>query len=140
MYIILKTALFAASKRFSLTGLFTYLAHFTCTTTHDVWITEGLLCNHACHVHVPTCMYIQFNCMFVMYSVHVCTQYFLFQYKVSSSELSSRTLWLSVWDWDRFGRNQFLGEIRLPLSTLDLTDSSEHYYSLQDKVPQVWTA
>ena len=59
---------------------------------------------------------------------------FYVQYNVSSSELSSRTLWLSVWDWDRFGRNQFLGEIRFSLSTLDLTDSSDHWYSLQDKV------
>ena len=56
------------------------------------------------------------------------------QYKLSESELSSRTLWLSVWDWDRFGRNQFLGEVRLPLSSLDLTDSSSLWYHLQDKV------
>ena len=56
------------------------------------------------------------------------------QYKYSKSELSSRTLWLSVWDWDRFGRNQFLGEVRLPLSSLDLTDTTDQWYSLQDKV------
>ncbi len=56
------------------------------------------------------------------------------QYKYSKTELSSRTLWLSVWDWDRFGRNQFLGEIRLPLSSLDLTDTADQWYSLQDKV------
>ena len=56
------------------------------------------------------------------------------QYKVSESELASRTLWLSVWDWDRFGRNQFLGEVRLPLSSLNLTDSKDHWYTLNDKV------
>ena len=56
------------------------------------------------------------------------------QYKVSESELGSRTLWLSVWDWDRFGRNQFLGEVRLPLSSLDLTNTADYWYSLQDKV------
>jgi hypothetical protein len=56
------------------------------------------------------------------------------QYKFSEAELSSRTLWLSVWDWDRFGRNQFLGEIRLPLSSLDLTDSTDHWHTLLDKV------
>ena len=56
------------------------------------------------------------------------------QYKYSEADLSSRTLWLSVWDWDRFGRNQFLGEVRLPLSSLDLTDTTNHWYSLQDKV------
>ena len=41
---------------------------------------------------------------------------------------------MSVWDWDRFGHNQFLGEVRLPLSTLNLTDPTEHWYALQDKV------
>jgi len=39
-----------------------------------------------------------------------------------------------VWDWDRFGRNQFLGEVRLPLSSLNLTDSTPQWYTLQDKV------
>ena len=56
------------------------------------------------------------------------------QYKFSEPELASRTLWLSVWDWDRFGRNLFLGEIRLPLSTLDLADTTDQWYQLQDKV------
>ena len=56
------------------------------------------------------------------------------QYKQSEVELSSRTLWLSVWDWDRFGRNQFLGEVRLPLSSLDLTDTTDYWYTLLDKV------
>jgi synaptotagmin-like protein len=55
------------------------------------------------------------------------------EYSVSESELSSRTLWLSVWDWDRFGRNQFLGELRLPLNSLDLTDSTDHWHTLMDK-------
>ena len=49
-------------------------------------------------------------------------------------DLDSRTLYVSVWDWDRFGRNQFLGEVRLPLSSLDLTDSTDKWYTLQDKV------
>lgn len=39
-----------------------------------------------------------------------------------------------MWDWDRFGRNQFLGEVRLPLASLDLTDARERWYTLQDKV------
>ena len=53
---------------------------------------------------------------------------------MSESELDSRTLWLSVWDWDRFGRNQFLGDVRLPLSSLNLTDTADQWYLLQDKV------
>ena len=56
------------------------------------------------------------------------------QYSVSESELSSRTLWLSVWDWDRFGRNQFLGEIKVPLKSLDLRNETELWYTLVDKV------
>ena len=58
----------------------------------------------------------------------------LAQYKLAKSELNSRTLSLSVWDWDRFGRNQFLGEIHIPLASLDLTISSSEWYNLQDKV------
>ncbi len=56
------------------------------------------------------------------------------QYKVSRSELSSRTLSVSVWDWDRLGRNQFLGGVHLDLSSLDLSDISESWFVLQDKV------
>ncbi len=56
------------------------------------------------------------------------------QYKLDSSEIKKRTLWMSVWDFDRFGRNQFLGEVRLSLSTLNLTDPAEHWYTLLDKV------
>ena len=59
---------------------------------------------------------------------------YLSQYSVSESELSSRTVWLSVWDWDRFGRNQFLGEVRLPLASLDLGSDTELWYPLLDKV------
>ena len=59
------------------------------------------------------------------------------QYKLSKSELNSRTLWLSVWDWDRFGRNQFLGEVYIPLASLDLTMSGSEWYSLQEKVLEV---
>ena len=50
------------------------------------------------------------------------------------SELAHRTLWLSAWDWDRFGRNRFLGEIYIPLSSLNLSDTADSWYTLQDKV------
>ena len=59
---------------------------------------------------------------------------FSLQYKFSESEVRARTLWLSVWDWDRFGRNLFLGEVRLPLANLDLTSTADQWYQLQDKV------
>ena len=59
------------------------------------------------------------------------------QYHISKSEFGSRTLLVTVWDWNKFGKNQFLGEIRLPLSSLELIDSSNQpglWYPLQDKV------
>ncbi len=60
--------------------------------------------------------------------------YMYLQCKLDSSEIEKHTLWMSVWDWDRFGHNQFLGEVRLPLSTLNLTDPTEHWYTLLDRV------
>ena len=52
--------------------------------------------------------------------------------------MKTRTLWLSVWDWDQFGSNQFLGEVRLPLSSLDLTDSKDQWYTLREMVSIVY--
>ena len=60
--------------------------------------------------------------------------YLLLQYKMAESSLLSRTLWLSVWDWDRFGRNQFLGEVRVALKEFDLSTHIEKWYPLKDKV------
>ena len=53
---------------------------------------------------------------------------------MSQSDIPHRTLWLSVWDFDRFGKNQFLGEVRLPLSSVDLNDPAPRWHTLQDKV------
>ena len=55
------------------------------------------------------------------------------QYKVSPVDIGNRILWLSVWNWDQFGRNKFLGEVRLPLASMNLKDGTDHWYSLQDK-------
>ncbi len=86
-------------------------------------------------------MPIFFLSVFLPLSVHCeLSAVLLTQYKVSKSELDSRTLWLSVWDWDRFGRNQFLGEVHLPLSSLDLRDTGEHWHVLQDKVCNMITS
>ena len=52
--------------------------------------------------------------------------------RLDRSELSAKSLWVTVWHWDRHGRNKFLGEVRLSLSTLDLTNSSDVWYNLQD--------
>ena len=39
-----------------------------------------------------------------------------------------------MWDFDRFGKNQFLGEVRLPLSSVNVNDPAPHWHTLQDKV------
>ena len=39
-----------------------------------------------------------------------------------------------MWDFDRFGKNQFLGEVQLPLSSADLNDHTPHWHTLQEKV------
>ena len=56
------------------------------------------------------------------------------QYEVAGSALLGRTIWLSVWDWDRFGRNQFLGEVRVALKEFDLSTYTEKWYPLKEKV------
>ncbi len=58
----------------------------------------------------------------------------LFQYEVDKMKLTSRTLWLTMWDWDMFGKNKFLGEVSLPLSDAILNGPSTGWYPLQDKV------
>ena len=58
------------------------------------------------------------------------------QYKVGQTDLGTHTLWLSVWDWDKFGRNHFLGEVRLSLGAIDLTDSTDREYDLREMVCQ----
>jgi len=50
---------------------------------------------------------------------------------VEESKLSSYTLWFSLWDWDRFGKNEFLGEVKLPLTEAKL-DGQSQLYGLTD--------
>lgn len=52
--------------------------------------------------------------------------------RLERSDLSTKTLWVTVWSWDRHGRNKFLGEVRLSLTTLDLTNTSDVWYNLQE--------
>ena len=94
------------------------------------------MCVHVCaysysvHMYYILCVHVRalYIIKHILYTIHS------LQYIVAPTELNSQTLWLSVWDWDRFGRNQFLGEVRLPLASLDLTDPTEHWHTLQDKV------
>ena len=41
---------------------------------------------------------------------------------------------MSVWHSDMFGRNDFLGEVMLPMQGIMLDDPSPKWYSLTDRV------
>jgi len=56
------------------------------------------------------------------------------KYSLPLEELNSRTLWLSVWHSDMFGRNNFLGEVQLPLENMIFDDPSPKLYPLQERV------
>ena len=50
-------------------------------------------------------------------------------------EIERRTLWISVWHSDMFGRNDFLGEVMLPMAgQIAHEDLSPKWYSLQERV------
>ncbi|KAG6444196.1 hypothetical protein O3G_MSEX003242 [Manduca sexta] len=49
------------------------------------------------------------------------------------ASLSSRTLWLSVWHADMFGRNDFLGEVTLPLADVVFDDPAPMWYKLHER-------
>jgi len=49
------------------------------------------------------------------------------------SEVERRTMWISVWHSDMFGRNDFLGEVMIPMAGHQFDDPSSKWYSLQDR-------
>uniref|UniRef100_UPI00398F1762 synaptotagmin-like protein 5 isoform X4 n=1 Tax=Pristiophorus japonicus TaxID=55135 RepID=UPI00398F1762 len=56
------------------------------------------------------------------------------KYVISHTQLETRTLQLSVWHYDRFGRNSFLGEVELPFDAWDLEKQIEEWFLLQPKM------
>ena len=58
----------------------------------------------------------------------------LLQFQMPLEEVERRTLWVTVWHSDMFGRNDFLGEVMLPINTIPLDDPQPRWYSLQDRV------
>jgi len=48
--------------------------------------------------------------------------------------IRQRTMWLSVWHSDIFGRNEFLGEVMLGLADQKFDNPSSRWHSLQDRV------
>ncbi|XP_053347395.1 synaptotagmin-like protein 1 isoform X1 [Clarias gariepinus] len=56
------------------------------------------------------------------------------KYKVRKSDLLARVLSVSVWHMERVRRNLFLGEVEVPLSQCDWTQSKLSWYPLQPRV------
>ncbi|XP_066600781.1 uncharacterized protein [Prorops nasuta] len=55
------------------------------------------------------------------------------KFHMSLSGLETRTLWLTVWHSDMFGRNDFLGEVRIPLENKIFDDPTPRWYPLQER-------
>ncbi|XP_048767131.2 uncharacterized protein LOC125674122 isoform X3 [Ostrea edulis] len=56
------------------------------------------------------------------------------RYLISKSELENRTLWVTVWHNDRFGRNDFLGEVTINFDYFRFGESSAKWYPLQERI------
>ncbi|XP_076172876.1 uncharacterized protein LOC143149426 isoform X1 [Ptiloglossa arizonensis] len=55
------------------------------------------------------------------------------KFHMSLSGLETRTLWLTVWHSDMFGRNDFLGEVQMPLENKIFDDPTPKWYPLQER-------
>jgi len=55
------------------------------------------------------------------------------KFNMPLSGLETRTLWLSVWHSDMFGRNDFLGEVRIVLENKVFDDPNPKWYNLQER-------
>lgn len=53
---------------------------------------------------------------------------------MSLNGLETRTLWLTVWHSDMFGRNDFLGEVMMTLENKVFDDPTPRWYNLQERV------
>ena len=61
-----------------------------------------------------------------------CTALPWLQFTIKEDEgYEGKVLWISVWDWNRFTKSEFLGEVMLPLWTMNLSDKSVKRYLLQ---------
>ncbi|XP_074066708.1 synaptotagmin-like protein 5 [Macrotis lagotis] len=58
----------------------------------------------------------------------------ILKYTISHTQLETRTLQVSVWHYDRFGRNSFLGEVEIPFDSWNFENSSDEWFVLQPKV------
>lgn len=56
------------------------------------------------------------------------------KFHISLNGLETRTLWLTVWHSDMFGRNDFLGEVMMALENKVFDDPTPKWYNLQERV------
>ncbi|TRY88777.1 hypothetical protein DNTS_014998 [Danionella cerebrum] len=54
-------------------------------------------------------------------------------YSIGRTQLMTRTLQLSVWHYDRFGHNAFLGEVEIPVGSHDIYSGLEECMALRAK-------
>ncbi|XP_037678441.1 synaptotagmin-like protein 5 isoform X3 [Choloepus didactylus] len=55
------------------------------------------------------------------------------KYTISHTQLETRTLQLSVWHYDRFGHNSFLGEVEIPFDSWNFENPNDEWFVLQPK-------
>ena len=58
------------------------------------------------------------------------------KFQISLNELETRTLWLTVWLSDLFGRIDFLGECMMTLENIVFDDPTPMWYNLQERVSE----
>ncbi|XP_012789158.2 synaptotagmin-like protein 5 [Sorex araneus] len=56
------------------------------------------------------------------------------KYTISHTQLETRILQLSVWHYDRFGHNSFLGEVEIHFDSWNFENTSDMWFELQPKV------
>lgn len=60
------------------------------------------------------------------------------KYYMSLNSLETRTLWLTVWHSDMFGRNDFLGEVTINLQGIVFDNPQPQWYTLQERVSNIY--
>lgn len=58
----------------------------------------------------------------------------MLRYNLTKSELENRSLWITVWNNDSFGRNDFLGEINIAMDNYSFNDPTPRWHTLEERV------
>ncbi|KAF2895983.1 hypothetical protein ILUMI_10192 [Ignelater luminosus] len=56
------------------------------------------------------------------------------KFHISLNDLEERTLWLTAWHYDKFGRNEFLGEVLMSLENEVFDEPTFKWYYLQERI------